>query len=170
MLGFWEKFKSSKTIDESKSELYEKIKEVLPDSDEDELVKVACIAGLLARVAFVDMKIHEGEREHIGQVLSDWTNYSEREVKAISNMAINEVQQFVSNENHLYVHHLKPLLDKNERFQVLRALFAMAASDGEVDNYESEEIRIIGKGLELFNQEFLAARAEVADKLKALKG
>ena len=170
MLGFWEKFAGSKSIENSQSGLYEKIKSVLPDADENALVEVACIAGLLARVAFVDMKIHEKEKEHIRQVLTDWTEFSEREINAISNMAINEVRELVGKENHLYVHHLKPLLDKTQRFQVLRALFAMAASDGEVDNYESEEIRTIGKGLDLFNQEFLAARAEVADKLKALRG
>ena len=47
-------------------------------------------------------------------------------------------------------------------------LFVIAASDGNVAAIESEEIRVISKGLELTNQHFLAARAEVADFLKAL--
>lgn len=170
MLGFWEKFKPSKAIEDSKTNLYDRLSSMFPDAQEDFLVEVACVAGLLARVAFVDMEIHEGEREHIKSVLQEWTDLPADEVEAISEIAIDEVTALVGNENHLYVHHLRPILDKDKRFQLIRALFAMAASDGEVDNYESEEIRIIAKGLELFNQHFLAARAEVADKLKALKG
>ena len=55
-----------------------------------------------------------------------------------------------------------------ERYSLLKALFSIAASDGQVEEKESEEIRIISKGLRLQHQDFISARASVLDKIKSL--
>lgn len=169
-MAFWDKFITpNKTIAGSSTSLHEKIRELFPNAAEDQLTEVACIAGLLARIALVDMHLHENEQEHIRQVLSQWTDFSPEEIESIASIAISELQQLAGFENHLYVYHLKPLLDVKARYQVVQALFALAASDGEVDNFESEEIRIVARGLDLDQRYFLSARAEVAQYLKALK-
>lgn len=170
MKAFWDLFSTSKTITGSKTGLYEKLSMKFPDYEEDKLIEVACIAGLLTRVAFVDLDIHEGEREIFAQSLKGFTDFDAEEIDAIASLAFEEIRELAGRENHLYVKHLNPIMEKDQRFQVVRALFAIAAGDGEIDNYESEEIRIIVRGLELSDMHFKAARAEVADKLKSLKG
>ncbi len=87
----------------------------------------------------------------------------------MANIAIVHIQEMAGLDNHLFYGPLKKYMTKEHRFEVLKSLFLVAASDGSVDGVESEEIRGICKGLELSSQHFLAARAEVVDYLKALK-
>ena len=169
-MAIWDLFKGqSDRVEEQQSSLYNELKQQLPDSSEEELVKVACVAGLLARVAYVDFVITENEVQHIQTVLTEWTDFSEQLVQVIAQVSLNHIKELAGLENHLYVRHLKPIMDQNTRYKLIEALFALAASDGVVENIESEEIRIIVKGFDLSDQHFLAARATVADKLAALK-
>ena len=169
-MAIWDLFtdKNSKS-EEQQASLLNELKKYLPDSPEEQLIKVACVAGLLARVAYVDFNITEDESKHIHDVLSDWTDFPENQIEVITRVAIDHIKELAGLENHLYVRHLKPILDQSTRFKLIKALFALAASDGIVENIESEEIRIIVKGFDLSDQHFLAARATVADKLAALK-
>ena len=91
------------------------------------------------------------------------------EPKSVSDIATNHIKEMAGLENHLYVKPLNELMNKDERFDTVKALFLIAASDGSVESVESEEIRLINKGLELSHQHFVAARAEVKDFLKTLK-
>jgi len=169
-LKFWDIFKSNDNESSTKtSGLHQKITQLLPDENEDELVKCACVAGLLARVAYIDFEIHEKEEEFIKKSLLDWTNFKKDEVQAISKVAIDEIKDLAGLENHLYCHPLNELMDNDEKYGVVESLFAMAASDNEVSGNESEEIRLINNGLRLEHKHFISARATVLEKLMALK-
>ena len=104
------------------------------------------------------------------KALKEWTTFSDEEIKSIVEISIEHIKELAGLENHLYVYRLKEVLDRDTRFSVVESLFAIAASDGVVENVESEEIRIIVKGFDLSDKHFLVARAKVSDKLKALKG
>ena len=60
-------------------------------------------------------------------------------------------------------------MEQKERYSLVKALFSIAASDGSVDESESEEIRVICMSLRLQHQDFISARASVLDKIRALK-
>ncbi len=170
-MAFWDVFKNnevSKTRDDQSS-LYHILQSQFPDLSDENLIKTTCIAGLLARVAYVDFDLDEGEEVYMLKAITDFGTFSESESKIIVEIATSHIKELAGLENHLYVHSLKAILDKNARFSVVETLFALAASDGIVENVESEEIRIIVKGFELSDQHFLAARAKVADKLGVLK-
>ena len=159
--------KSDKQV-ESYNKLFIKLRKDYPDADEDSLVIMSCISGLMARVAYVDFKLDEAEKEKIITILKEWNIHPSFNSEEIAKMAIHHIKDMAGLENHLYVHSLNKALNTDERYQVLQSLFLIAASDGEVENLESEEIRTICKGLELSRQHFLSARAEVASYLKAL--
>lgn len=170
-MKFWDIFKPSgtETIDKT-SGLHQKISNLLPEKDDDELVKCTCVAGLLARVAYIDFNIHENEEEFIKNSLLTWTNFNKEEISAISKVAIEEIKDLSGLENHLYCHPLNELMDNDEKYGVIESLFAMAASDHEVTGDEEEEIRLINIGLRLEHKHFISARATVLDKVMALKG
>jgi uncharacterized tellurite resistance protein B-like protein len=153
---------------ESYNKLFQKLKKEYPDVDESSLVTMSCISGVMARVAYVDFKLDDAEKEKIILILKEWNIHPSFRSEDIARMAIHHIKDMAGLENHLYVHPLKENLTPDERYQVLQSLFIVAASDGEVEGIESEEIRTICKGLELSNQHFLSARAEVASYLKAL--
>jgi len=171
-MAFWDVFKNnetSKTRDDHSS-LYHILQTQFPEISEEDLIKVTCIAGLMARVAYVDFDLDIGEKDYMHKAITEFGKFSIDESKAIVEIATDHIKELAGLENHLYVHQLKGVLDKTARYRVIEALFALAASDGLVENIESEEIRIIVKGFDLSGQHFLAARAKVADKLAALKG
>ncbi len=151
------------------SQLHYILEKEYPQLSESELVITTCVAGLLARVAYVDFHLDEGEILQMKESLKNWKFTGEVCSEFVSKIAIEHVKEMAGLENHLYVHPLRDHLSKDDRFRVLQSLFLIAASDGNVESIESEEIRTVNKGLELSTQHFLAARAEVAGFLKALK-
>ncbi len=149
--------------------LHQKINQLLPKHDGEEQLKLACLAGLFARVAYVDLKITEGERERIVSILREWSDLSEEEVSAVAELACQEIVDLCGLENTRYCHPLAEMMSLGQRMSVLTALFAVAAADGNVEHLESEEIRTVAKGLLLEHKHYLSARATVLDKLGLLK-
>lgn len=151
------------------SNLYHKLEKEFPELDENELILSSCISGLYARVAYVDFDLDDLELKKIEELISNWNFGNNLSSSTLAKMSIDHIKEMAGLENHLYVYPLKNKLNAEDKFNVLKSLFLVAAADGSVDSIESEEIRLITKGLELSNQHFIAARAEVADFLKALK-
>lgn len=169
-MSLFDFFKNEKEEDIKKySVLHYALEKEYPNLTEEELVITACVSGLLARVAYVDFNLDPGEIEQIKTSLENLSINERIHSEFITEIAVKHIVEMAGLENHLYVHPLNTYLNKDERFLVLQALFYVAASDGEVESVESEEIRLITKGLELSHQHFIAARAQVAKYLKALK-
>ena len=170
-MKFWELFseKHSSPQQTNFCSIHERLTSKLPNAKEETLIKTACIAGLLARVAWVDFKLDTNELKSMNKSLIEWTKLDNNTVDAILSIAIEEIKNLAGLENHIYAHTLRDMLDQTERYNILLALFSLAGSDGEVENIESEEIRIIAKGLGLAPKHYLSARASVYEKLKALK-
>lgn len=167
-MSFWKKFVDNGK-DDNLSSLQKELANSLSELSEEQQVEVTCIAGLLARVAYVDFELDPNELVEIKKILKQWTDYTDDLVELIANTAVKHIKDLAGLENHLYVYPLRDILDRDTRFKIVEALFAIAAADGNVENIESEEIRMINTGLELSNQHFIAARAKVIQKLGALK-
>lgn len=172
-MSFWDFFKFDRSDAEKQanySRLHDKIASHLPaDASEKDQVIMACVAGLLARVAYVDLKIECAEKSEMEKVLRQFTDLSEQVIKVVIETASDEIQELVGAENHLYCGPLNEFLTRDERHHILEALFAFAASDGIACAQESEEIRLISKSLLLEHKHFIAARATVIKKLGALQ-
>jgi len=151
------------------SKLYDSLQLEFPDLEEEQLVITSCIAGLMARVAYTDFDLDEKEVEQMRKNLVDWKVSDKISQDQVVDMAVKHIKEMAGLENHLYVHPLKKFLTKDERYKVVQSLFLVAASDGSVENIESQEIKLITKGLELSTQHFLAARAEVVEFINALR-
>jgi len=174
-VGLWSSFiesiGSTKFTDENAftSRLHKKVGELLPDKPEESHLLIACLSGLLARVAFNDLKIDEKERNVIETSLKSWSDLSEPECKAVADLCLAEIKDLAGIENHLYCLPLRESLSESKRFNIIVSLFAVAAADGSVDNSEAEEIRNINNGLLLEHKHFVSAKATVLEKLGALK-
>lgn len=170
-MSFWDLFTTAKSTHSTsiKSGLYYKIKELLPTQSEEELIKFACLAGLLARIAYMDYRIDKAEKKHMKKVLIEWAKVSEADAEKMVTLSLSEIKELSGLENHLYCHPLNEVCDISQKNDILKCLFALAASDNSVSELESEEIRLISKGLLLDQKDFVAAKLTVIDKLNALK-
>jgi len=168
-MAFWDIFKTKKTDSENLSTIHLKIKELLPHEEEDKLIKTACISGLLARVATIDFEVHKNEIEQMIQSLTSWGDLTKTDAENVVKIALEEIKDLSGLENHKYCHPLNEIMKPNDRYSLLKALFSIAASDGSVDESESEEIRVICISLRLQHKDFISARASVLDNLRALR-
>lgn len=150
------------------SQLFSILAKEYPDISEQDLLITSCFAGLMARVAYVDFKIDPNELTQMESLLNNWKLNTHIHCELIVKMAVDHIIEMSGLENHLYVHPLREVLNKEERFKMLKALFLIAAADGNVESVEAEEIRLITKGLELSHRHFIAARAEVVEYLSIL--
>ena len=140
-----------------------------PEAQEEQLIKFTCLSGLLCRVAFVDLDISPQESSSIINILKKDLDIEVDTAKKITEISIEQTKLLSGIENHRYTEPLCEILDTNARYQILKSLFHVAASDGNADNAECEEIRIITKGLRLDQKHYAAARASVKDYLGSLK-
>ena len=168
-MAFWDIFKTKKTDSENLSTIHLKIKELLPNEEEDKLIKTACISGLLARVATIDFEVHKDEMKQMIQSLTSWGDLTKPDAENVVKIALEEITDLSGLENHKYCHPLNEIMKPEDRYSLLKALFSIAASDGSVDESESEEIRVICMSLRLQHKDFISARASVLDNLRALR-
>lgn len=167
-MKLWKVFFPIDDGDQSLNSIHDELLKVFPDKEEKDLIPVACLAGLLCRVAFSDLKIDPSEVTAMEKSISEYSDYSEDEGKKIVKIATTQIQELIDHEHHLYIRPLNDILDNDEKRNILHILFHIAASDGSVENLESEEIRKIAKGLLLSHEDFIQAKMTVRDKLKAL--
>ena len=151
------------------NELKDKLVRLFPDSDESKCTTMACISGLMARIAWCDLDIHGDEVEEMKKSLGDWTPLPQKDIDAIVTVALEHTKELAGVESYQYTDFLAESFDTSKRFGLLKALFALAASDGTVAEREAEEIRIISKGLLLEPKHFVAAKATVLEFLGSLR-
>ena len=151
------------------NELVGKLAGFFPDGDRDDRAAMACIAGLMARVAYCDLDVHGDEIAHMKEHLGKWIELPQQDIDAIVTVALEHTEELAGVESYQYTDFLSSRFDAKSRFGLLKALFALAAADGTVAVRESEEIRTLSKGLLLESKHFLAARATVLEFLASLR-
>ncbi|ATH08751.1 hypothetical protein BIY24_12580 [Halobacteriovorax marinus] len=167
-MSFWDIF-IAKEEAKPKSVLQSKVQEQFPNYPESKRILISCLAGLCARIAYVDFDISPKEKDAIKGALSKWMNLSEEEADFVATSALDEVKELSGIEPRKYCTALNDLLDNDDKLHILESLFQVSAADGNVEELESEEIRIIATALLLEHKHFIAARATVAKYLGALK-
>lgn len=148
--------------------LHEKIDSLFPNRSEKEKISLACIAGLSARVAYVDFEIHPKEREQLSKGLSHWVKLEAEDAKKLTELTFGHMTELAGLDARDYCTPLIEILSIDERFEVLKSLFQMAASDGVVNVHEANEIRYISRGMLLEQKYFLSAQVTVIEHLGAL--
>lgn len=167
-MSFWDRF-IAKEVSKPLSKLQESILVQFPDYTEEKRVLLGCLAALSARVAYVDFEISPKEKDAMIEALKKWMNLTDKEAEFVSTKALEEVVELSGIEPRNYCTALNEFLDNTQKLHVLETLFQISASDDNVEEYESEEIRIIATGLLLEHKHFIAARATVAKFIGALK-
>lgn len=168
-MAFWDIFGVSGQKESHLSGLHKKIEKLLPNATDDEHILVACTSGLFARVIYIDFEVHKNEVSKMKSALQQWTKLGAEEIDAIVSISIEEIKNLSGLENHKYCPPLVKILDNDHRYGLLESLFQIAASDGTVEDQESEEIRLIATGLNLEHKHFISARASVLEYLGALR-
>ncbi|MEW6057514.1 MAG: TerB family tellurite resistance protein [Bdellovibrionota bacterium] len=145
----------------------EKLTVAMSHLPEKEAIYLAGFALLLARVAHLDFKISDDERQRIQHVLLSISGLSEDHAALVTNLAI-ERTELHSLESHIIFRRLNETLSVDRKKDLIRGLLRVASVE-DITEHESDEIGFIAKALNLSRQIFLELRSEFRDHIAILK-
>lgn len=132
---------------------------------EKELRKLSLAGGLMARVAYVDREVNEGEFDSMVAAIQKHWGLSDVEAALVAEVAVSEISKELD-----YYRLSRGFFEKTteqERVHFLDALFMVANGDGYVSNLETEEIRTISKVLKLTHKQFIDAKLKIPSEQRA---
>jgi uncharacterized tellurite resistance protein B-like protein len=132
------------------------------DLPEEVLRKLSLAGGLMARVAHVDEKVSESERESMIIALQQGWDLGEEAAALVAEIALAEFSAGM--DFYRLTREFFEATSRKERIKFAETLFRVAAADGDIAHDETEEIRRIANGLKLTHKQFIQA------KLKASEG
>jgi uncharacterized tellurite resistance protein B-like protein len=135
------------------------------DLPEEDLWKLSLAGGLMARIAYVDRKVSEQEREEMREVLQKEWNLGEKEAELVVEVAVSEVCKDM--DYYRLSREFFDVTNEDERERFLKILFATAAADGPASHEEMEEIRTVSKVLKLSHKQFIDAKLSLPRERRA---
>lgn len=130
---------------------------------------LASFAYVLARVAHADLDIDDAEVAEMERHVREIAHLSDAEAALVVQIAKSQATHLGGTENYVVTREFRELADKEQRAELLRCLYAVAAADGSITADESTEVMKIGEELGFTRGEVNALRSEFRDKLSELR-
>lgn len=132
---------------------------------EAELRKLSLAGGLMARVAYVDHEVQEGEFDSMVAAIQKNWSLTDLEAALVAESAVSAITKGLD-----YYRMSRQFFEsttEGERVHFLDALFAVADGDGRVSYEEIEEIRTIATVLKLTHKQFIDAKLKIPRERRA---
>ena len=135
------------------------------DLPEKELRRLSLAGGLMARVAYVDHEVKEGEFDSMVSAIKGNWELSDIQAALVAETAVSTITKGLD-----YYRLSRRFFDsttEDERVHFLDALFAVADGDSGVSYEEIEEIRTIATVLKMTHKQFIDAKLKVPRERRA---
>jgi len=130
---------------------------------------VAAFAYVLARLARADLEVHAAEIEAMEQQVARASDLAGPEAALVVEIAHHQATHQGGTEDYLVTRQFRELSERPQRVELVRALFAVAASDGSISTLEDQTISQIASELGLTAGEVAACRGAFRDRLAVLR-
>lgn len=162
-----EKDLPAKPSDET--ETVRKIANALDQIEPDRAKFIAAFAYLLSRVARADLDISHEEVRAMERIVMEKGGLPEEQAVLVVQIAKTQNILFGATENYLVTREFNNIATREEKFSLLRCLFAVSAADKSISTVEANEIRQIADELKLEHKDYIAVRSEFRQHLAVLK-
>ena len=129
------------------------------DLSDDGLRKLGLVGGLMAKIAQMDSEVTDTEFARMVDIIQVNWNLGVEEATFVAEVAISAVD--LTYDIFRMMRELATSTTVDERCRVLDVLFAVANADGDISFDETEEIRLISRGLDLTHTDFIDAKLRV---------
>jgi uncharacterized tellurite resistance protein B-like protein len=126
---------------------------------EAEMRKLGLAGGLMARIAKVDRTVTDEELEAMTRAVEEHWQLPRESAVFVANVAVSSLD--VNYDYYRMTREFATETTLEERQGFLVALFRIAAADGGVSFEETEEIRLVSRGINVTHQDFINAKMEV---------
>ena len=130
------------------------------DQDKKQTVQLAC-AALLIEVMKADKELKPEEEAAIIEAIRNTWNIPTEELNSLMQKA------FESNTNSIslyeFTHKVNDHLDHQQKYELIKAMWSVAYSDGELDKYEESLIRQVSELIHVPHVQFIKAKKETQE-------
>ena len=130
---------------------------------------VACAAYVVARAASADAQVSDEASRYMEQVLVDQTGLDAAEAALVVETAKLQALSTGGTDDYLVTREFRAVSTVEQRLDILRACFAVAAIDGTIDAAESFTLDEIALELDLEPMQLAKLRGEFADRFSAVQ-
>ncbi len=169
MFGRWLGSAQKLDVPAGAGEILQRVREHLPEADDDTARVVAALGGLLAAVAYADREYSTHEEEVVRQLLARVNGMPAAGIDAICAAMRRHVVEASTVGIPRFTRELRELGDVELRREILDALVDLAAADGQVTISETNLLRQITTSLGLSQNDYNEAQARHRDRLSILK-
>lgn len=134
-----------------------------PDGNRDKHNLEIAACALLLEIAKADDDFDAEEKNRIIEIMTEKFRLSEDEVKVILEESEHSVRESISLYEFTDV--LNQNLNSDEKYRIIKYLWEIAYTDGNLDSYEEHYIKKISNNLHLYNKDRIAAKMEVKKEL-----
>ena len=123
-----------------------------------ELRKLGLAGGLMARIAKVDRIVSDDELQAMIEVIEEQWQLAHESAVFVADVAMSSLG--VTYDYYRMTREFATSTTADERRRFLVALFLIASADGSVSFEETEEIRLVSRGINVTHQDFISAKLE----------
>ncbi|HEX6276936.1 MAG TPA: TerB family tellurite resistance protein [Polyangiaceae bacterium] len=150
-------------------ELEKLVRGALGQKEDDSVLVVVALAGLLGAVAYADRSYTESEEAQVRAELARVHGMPPAAVDVVCAALRRHIVQISSVEVPRYCRVLRELGDRELRTEVLEVLVDLAAVDGVITTAETNLLRQVTTALGLSQSDYNDAQARHRERLSALK-
>jgi len=134
------------------------------DLPDEEMRKLGLAGGLMARIAKVDRTVTDEELNAMGGLIEEHWDLTPESAAFVANVALSSLD--ANYDYYRMTREFATSTTPEERQGFLVALFVIAGADEDVSFEETEEIRLVSRGINVTHQDFINAKL----KAKAIQG
>ncbi len=146
-----------------------KIVSELEALDPDRARYLASFAYVLGRIALADRVITADETREMERVVAEAGGLGDDMAVLVVQIAKSQAQLFGGTEDYLVTREFGRLSTFDQRIDLMRCLFAVAAADGSISVVEENEIGRIAAELKIPPPDLIGLREQFGDKLETLR-
>ena len=154
---------------EGAEQLYRALRDELKELDDETVLVITAIVGLLGAVAYADCDFSEVEQQRMRQELLRINGMSARGVETVCAALSRHILEIATVQAPRYSRILRELADHELRIQVLEMLVALAAADQVITSAETNVMRQITSSLGLSQHDYNEVQSKYRDQLAVLK-
>lgn len=132
------------------------------DLPDEEVRKLGLAGGLMARIANVDHEVTEDELSTMARLIEEYWQLKPEAAAFVANVAVSSLD--VSYDYYRMTREFATSTTLEERQRFLVALFVIAGADKDVSFDETEEIRLVARGINVTHQDFINAKLEAKSR------
>ncbi len=130
----------------------------------------AAFAYLMARIAGADLRTDADERASMIERLASFAGLPPERAELLADAALEALADYGATDNHLVARAYRDMASPEERLDLLRCLYAVAAADETITTDEDNEIFEIARTIGVPHPDVIALRSAWRSHLGTLKG